>query len=298
MNDTLEQKELWKAGDPTAKNEYNDIRFAEDKFAAGKQWMLRKRPCTNFDEPANLVDIICKLKYEDLNPLKPVWADKISVYQKLYDMGLEELHIPMVGEYEKYWFKPTVAEVGQVVDLALSQRFPTIIKCNHGSGWNIKVKPGEKVDRGYIVDKLCTWLRTNYAYVAGYEWQYEGIVPGLLIQPCFEDNPLDWQFYCLDGDVVACDVQRKHGKSYVENLAFVDSEGNRMPWYIGHEPTMDRLNSSMKEIIQRMIPYVKEISRQFKFVRVDLFHVPSGKIKFCEATFVPCSGILDLNHRK
>ncbi len=298
MNSTVEQKGLWESGDPSARNDYNDIRFAEDKFDAGKQWLLKRRPTVNFEKPANIVDWICKLKYEDLNPLKQMWADKIFVYQKLYDMGLEELHIPMVGEYEKYWYKPTRKEIEQVVDIATRQSYPTIVKCNHGSGWNIKLKPGENVDKDFLVTKLDTWLRTNYAYIAGYEWQYEGIVPGLLIQPCFDEAPLDWQFFCLNGEIVALDVQRKFGKSCVENLAFVDAKGNGMPWYIGHEPTMDRLNASMKEIEQEMIPYVKEIAKQFKFVRVDLFHTPSGKVKFCEATFAPCSGILDLTNRE
>ena len=118
-----------------------------------------------------------------------------------------------------------------------------------------------------------------------------------MIQPCYESNPLDWQFYCLDGEIVALDVQRKFGKSYVENLAFVDENGDTLPWYIGREPTMDKLNASMKAVVERMKPYVKEIAKQFKFVRVDLFNTPKNEIKFCETTFAPCSGILDLTNR-
>ena len=297
MNETLKQKELWELGDSSAVNEYNNIRFAKDKFAAGKAWLLTKKPEVDLECPKNLVDIICKYKYEDLNPLKPAWADKIGVYQRLYDMGLEELHIPMVGEYEKYWYKPTRKEIEEVVKIALSQDFPCIIKCNHGSGWNVKVNPAEPINLQFLVDKLDEWLHTNYAYIAGYEWQYEAIVPGLLIQPLYEERPIDWQFYCNDGNIVAVDIQRKFGKSYVENLAFVDADGNKLDWYIGSTPTMDNLNSSMKSIIHQMTPYVQKISSQFKFVRVDLFHTPESEIKFCEATFAPCSGILDLTRR-
>lgn len=297
MNETVKQKELWLKRDPSAMNDYNNIRFAEDKFAAGRAWLQARRPEVNLAEPKNIVDLICKYKYEDLNPLKPSWADKIAVYQKLYDMGYEELHIPMVGEYEKYWYKPTIKEINEVVDIASSQEFPCIVKCNHGSGWNIKFTPGEKINKEFLVNKLNEWLHTNYAYIAGYEWQYESIVPGLLIQPMYESNPLDWQFYCLDGEIVAVDIQRKFGKSYVENLAFVDSKGNQLPWYIGATPTIDNLNKGMKQIVECMAPVVKEIAKQFKFVRVDLFYTPQKEIKFCEATFAPCSGILDLTNR-
>lgn len=298
MNETVEQRKLWLAGDSSAVNDYNNIRFADDKFAAGRKWLLERRPDIDMDRPANIVDWICKLKYEDLNPQKPAWADKISVYQKLYDMGLEELHIPMVGEYEKFWYKPTIGEIYRVLEIASSQEYPCIVKCNHGSGWNIKIEKGEEVNNEFLASKLRQWLQTNYAYVAGYEWQYEAIVPGLLIQPLYESNPLDWQFYCLKGDIVAIDVQRKFGKSYVENLAFVDVGGNKLPWFIGREPTMDRLNASMKEVVKRMVPYVEQIASQFEFVRVDLFNTPNGEIKFCEATFAPCSGILDLTYRE
>lgn len=297
MNETLKQKQLWLAKDPAAVNDYNNIRFADDKFAAGKQWLLSKKPEVNMENPKTIVDFICKYKYEDLNPLKPAWADKIAVYQKLYDMGLECLHIPMIGEYEKYWYKPTVKEIGEVIDIALSKDYSCIIKCNHGSGWNIKLTPGENVNRQYLVNKLNEWLHTNYAYIAGYEWQYESIVPGLLIQPMYESNPLDWQFYCLDGEIVAVDIQRKFGKSYVENLAFVDSKGDKLSWYIGATPTIDNLNQGMKKILDRMTHFVLEIAKQFKFVRVDLFNTPRDEIRFCEATFAPCSGILDLTNR-
>lgn len=297
MNETVKQRELWLAGDKSAINDYNNIRFARNKFEAGKQWLMLYRKGINFENPQNIVDWICKLKYEDLNPAKQIWADKIMVYQKLYDMGLEELHIPMIGEYEKFWFKPTPNEIAEVVDIAMAQPFNTIIKCNHGSGWNVRLLKNEPVDKNFVCDKLNTWLHTNYAYIAGYEWQYENIVPGLLIQPCYESNPLDWQFYCLDGEIVALDVQRKFGKSYVENLAFVDENGDTLPWYIGREPTMDKLNASMKAVVERMKPYVKEIAKQFKFVRVDLFNTPKNEIKFCETTFAPCSGILDLTNR-
>lgn len=298
MNETIKQRELWLAGDKSVINDYNDIRFADDKFEAGKKWLTETHGRKiNFDNPQNLVDYICKYKYEDLNPLKVSWADKIMVYQKLYDIGLEELHIPMIGEYEKFWFKPTMNEIRQVIDIATSYDNSTIIKCNHGSGWNIKLIKGEAFDKDYIAEKLNTWLHTNYAYVAGYEWQYESIVPGLLIQPLYEYNPLDWQFYCLDGEIVAVDIQRKFGKSYVENLAWVDQYGNKTNEYIGQMPAMDKLNDSMKKVLDRMRPYVKEIAKQFKFVRVDLFNTPKNEIKFCETTFAPCSGILDLSTR-
>lgn len=291
MNETLEEKKRWMNGESTS--DYNDIRFAKDKFEAGKAWMLRRMPNVDMEKPRNIVDYICKYKYEDLNPDKVSFADKIAVYGELYDMGLEELHIPMIGPYEKFWYRPTVDDVHEVLKIASKQ--PSIIKCNHGSGWNVVIPDGN-FNADYLTSKLMEWLHTNYAYVGGYEWHYEHIVPGLLIQPLLKPNMLDWQFYCLDGEIVACDLQKKYSKSIVENVAFVGPDGGKLDWYIGKEPSIPRLTGSMKQAFDQMIPYVKEIASKFKFVRVDLFN-DDGKIYFCEATFAPCSGILDLTNR-
>ena len=293
MNATVEEYKKWLNGE--ANSEYNNVRFAKDKFEAGKKWLKERKPDLDMENPKTLPDFIAKYKYEDMNPLKVTWADKIGVYSALYDLDMEDLHIPMLAPLYKLFYKPCDAEIDQVIDIALKQ--PSIIKCNHGSGWNIKVIPGQPFNREFVKEKLKTWLGTNYAYISGYEWHYEPIVPGLLVQPLLAEQPLDWQFYCLDGQIVALDLQKKIGKSFVENLAWVDEHGKAMDWYIGFKPTMESLPASYVAIMDKMKPYVLGIAKKFKFVRVDLFHI-DNKVKFCEATFAPCSGILDLSKRE
>lgn len=292
MNATVAEYNKWKCGQNDS--EYNTIRFADDKFKAGKEWLLKRKPDLNLDTPTNLIEFIVKYKHEDLNPAKIIWADKIGVYSELYNLGIEELHIPMLSPPEKLFYKPTDVEIDKVIDIAVSA--PSIIKCNHASGWNITVKPGEPLNLDYIKSKIKNWLCLNYAYISGYEWHYEPIVPGLLVQPLLAERPIDWQFYCLDGDIVAISLQMKYGKSFVENIAWVDEKGKVMDWYLGSKPTLDDVPMEYKAIIERMKPYVLEIAKKFKFVRVDLFYLEET-VKFCEVTFVPCSGVLDYSTR-
>lgn len=290
MNVSQQMYEDWKAGKEVS--EYNNFRFSPNKIELGIKWIKERMPALNWDNPQNISDRIAHYKYEDMNPLKVSWSDKIAVYDKLYDLGLEDLHIPMLNDDILY--KPSDKQIDYALDIA--SKNDCIIKCNHGSGWNLAFHKNDVINREYVKMKLKHWLELNYAYISGYEWQYEPIVPGLLIQPLVMDKPIDWQFYCENGEIVCIDLQKKHAKSYVEHLAATDENGKMLPWFTGHKPVMDNLPTSYMTIVERMKPYVKEIAKQFKFVRVDLFWTGEF-VKFCEATFTPCSGILDYVER-
>ena len=141
------------------------------------------------------------------------------------------------------------------------------------------------------------WLQTNYAYISGLEMQYKWIKPGYIIQPVMFYKPLDWSFWCENGEIEGVGLTRKCGKNFEEYIAFVDKEGNQNDWFIGSDCDLTDLNSKQKEILKQMIPYVEKIAKQFKFVRCDMYYM-KGKVYFGEATFTPCSGILDISYIK
>lgn len=287
-----EQSSLW------GRINYEDFRFAssfDQKTLQSRAWLKANAKDTeiNLTCPKTLADRVNMYKISDMNPKKVLWADKIAVYKELYDLGLENIRIPVL--YERY--KPSKDEIEHAIWLA--SRSDSILKCNHASGYNIRFKAGEQVNYDYLTKKIQKWLDTNYAYVAGYEWQYEPIVPGIIVQPSLfanDQKPVDYQFWCEDGEIVAVELQRKQSKVIVEHLAFTDSDGNDLPWYIGSEPLQHGLSKSQLEAVKQMIPVVHIIAKQFKFVRVDLFWV-NNRIYFCEATFCPCSGVLAYTER-
>jgi hypothetical protein len=121
------------------------------------------------------------------------------------------------------------------------------------------------------------------------------LIPAILVQPSLFPKgtlPTDYQFWCENGEVVAVELQRKVSKVIIEHVAFTDKKGDPLKWCIGSKPLQNGLNPTQKGIIAEMLPVVKRIANQFDFVRVDLFYV-EGRIYFCEATFCPCSGVLD-----
>lgn len=279
------------------KIDYEDFRFGtfDVKMNRAKLWIKSNAPQIDIDSPEkNIANFINYCKLSDMNPKKVLWADKIAVYKELYDLGLENIRIPLL--YERY--KPSNDDLAHAIELA--QRSDCILKCNHASGYNIRFKSGEKVNYDFLINRIRKWLDTNYAYVAGYEWQYEPIVPGILIQPSLfsaSQNPVDYQFWCQDGKIVAVELQRKISKVIIEHIAFTDVDGNDNYWYIGTPPMQRGLNRAQLEAVEAMKPIVEKIAREFRFVRVDLFWI-NGRVYFCEATFCPCSGVLDYTDKR
>lgn len=298
-NETTIRKSLFKL-EKEHKVGYEDFRFAtthQEKVSLAIKWINENAPSIKIDKPfqkeQNIADRINLYKLYDSNPKKVLWADKCAVYKELYDLGLEDIRIPIL--YERY--KPSDSDIRKALELCRTN--DCILKCNHASGYNIRFNATDGINYDYLTKKIRGWLDTNYAYIAGYEWQYETITPAILVQPSLfprDVKPTDYQFYCENGNIVAVEIQRKASKVIIEHIAFTDIDGNDLDWCLGSWPLQKGLNAEQKEAVAAMRPVVEEIAKLFQFVRVDLFWV-NKRIYFCETTFCPCSGVLDYQTR-
>lgn len=274
-----EYRQEWLKG--LHQTEYNNCRFAEDKTQYAIEWTKKNVPNVNLENPQNIVDRINWYKIYDKDPRKVKWSDKIYAMRNLKDMGLSDIIIPPVFYTYDYLARETY--------LSLPEG-KYIIKCNHGSGWNIRFERKKLKDAIYIFDKIKEWISLNYAYVTGYEWQYEQITPGIIIQQDYGQLK-DWMFWCENGEIKYVQTARKLGKNLEEFFTFTDADGNKPDAYIGVEPMRFHLLESEKVILEKMKPIAKTLASDFKFVRVDLYYI-NGQVKFGELTFSPCSGKL------
>ena len=138
--------------------------------------------------------------------------------------------------------------------------------------------------------KLNEWLFLDYSYLSGWEWQYNKMPKGVIVQPDLGQLK-DWSFWCENGEIEYVQTSRKLGKNLAEFMTFTDKDGNTPDAYIGVKPMRFTLLESEKEILEKMKPIVKQLASDFKFVRVDMYSV-NGEPKFSELTFSPCSGKL------
>lgn len=275
-----EYKQEWLNG--LHQTDYNNCRFAEDKTKFAENWIKNKIPNINLDNPQNIVDRINWYKIYDKDDRKPIWTDKILAYQELSISSLKDIVISPA-----YIFITTEFTLDMFNTIPDGKWF---FRCNHGSGWNMRFEKKKGNNPSYLISKLNEWLSLNYAYISGYEWQYEYINPGVIIQPDLGQLK-DWMFWCEEGKIKYVQTARKFGKNLEEFLTFTDANGNRPDVYIGVEPLRFYLLDSEKVILEKMKPIVKKLASNFKFVRVDLYSI-SEQVKFSELTFSPCSGKL------
>jgi hypothetical protein len=278
--DPAEYKKEWEAG--LHQTEYNACRFAEDKFEYGKQWLRKHVPWADFENPKNLVDRICHYKLYDLDPRKPIWADKMCSHWNLFEAGMKELAIEPI-----YYSRCYLTDH----DWENIPNGKYILKMNHGSGWNMKFEKKPGFDPTYLQQKVWEWYHLNFAYVAGWEWQYDKIIPGFVIQPDLGEL-MNWEFWCEDGKILGVCLTKKLAKNFTQNIVWCDEFGDAAKFDIG--PAIRYyMTPSEKAVLEKMRSYVLKLASDFKFVRVDLYHI-NNEIKFSELTFTPSAGELGL----
>lgn len=264
--------------------DYNNCRFSDDKTKFAKDWIKNIMPTVNLENPQNIVDRINWCKIYDMTPEKALWSNKIWAYCQLRMMGLEELQINPA-----YIFNGNKFTFEQFNTLPDGKWF---FRCNHGSGWNMRFEKKKGNDPTYLIKKLNEWLFLDYSYIGGWEWQYHNMKKGVIVQPDL-GKLLDWQFWCEDGKIEGVQLSVKLGKNLEEYQVFCDENGNEPPWVLGMEPMQRKMTPSRKVILEKMKPYVLQLAKGFKFVRVDMYCI-EGQPKFSELTFTPCSGQIKL----
>ena len=278
-----EYKQEWLNG--LHHTDYNNCRFADNKEQFARDWIKERLPDVNIDNPQNIVDRINWCKIYDKDERKPLWADKISAHNKIsLNPNLKDILI-----------QPSYIWVCDEFTLDMFNQLPDgkwFFRCNHGSGWNMRFEKKKGNDPTYLLSKLNEWLSLNYAYIGGYEWQYENIKPGVIVQPDLGQLK-DWNFWCENGEIKYVQTVRKLGKNLEEFMTFTDADGNKPDAYIGVAPMRFHLLDSERKTLEKMKPIVKKLASDFKFVRVDLYSI-NNEIKFSELTFSPCSGKLKL----
>lgn len=243
-----------------------------------EQYKTRVRKELNLKNPQTLTEKIQWLEVYDSSFLKTYCADKILLHDYCEIKLGKDICIPIIATYNK----PEQIEWNK-----LPNKF--VIKCNHGSGYNIIVEDKSKLNKVEINSKLTKWLNENYALL-GYELQYYNIKRKILIEE-YKEMPgqkdlTDFKLFCFNGKPKFWQIitdRRTH-----ENISHFDMEWNYKPEY-------DWLKYSSRNDIKKpshydeMVEIAKKLSKDFNFVRID-FYIIDDKIYLGELTFTPADG--------
>lgn len=118
------------------------------------------------------------------------------------------------------------------------------------------------------------------------ELHYLNIKPRIICEKYLCDKegkmPIDYKLYCIDGKVVGILVCSEREKELKRN--FFDTNWNEL-MYI-KDKYRNKNDIEKPQGLDEMIKYAEILSKDFKFVRVDLYN-EDGKILFGELTFTP-----------
>ncbi len=109
---------------------------------------------------------------------------------------------------------------------------PYIIKCSHGSGFNITVRSKDNLDYAAIRAQFAGWLSTDYSDLAK-EPGYAGVPRRLLIEPLLTNNggfPTEYMFFMFSGIARVVMVKANFGdQKHERTQSYYDLEWRRLP---------------------------------------------------------------------
>jgi hypothetical protein len=215
-----------------------------------------------------------KLNYK--NELYSLCADKYKVREYVKKLIGEKYLIPLLYSGENI----TKEDIDK-----LPNSF--VIKTNNASKTNIIVLDKSKESIDSILIKVKKYLNKKFWY-RSFEMFYKNIDKRVIVEQLLlsEKNkiPDDYKFHVFKNKII---IQIDTDRFENHKRAFYDENWNKLDYSLGFEKN----NKSIKEPqnLKEMIKIAKNLSKDFEYVRVDLYNV-DGKIYFGELTFTHGSG--------
>ena len=195
----------------------------------------------------------------------------------------EECLIPLLGVWDRF----------DAIDFdKLPDKF--MLKVNHGAGWNIAVQDKSKFDKADAKRKMESWLKLNYCYLmGGLDVQYIHIKPRIIAEKFIENDGgdlYDYKIFCFNGEPkIILHIEERYTDKE-ERMFFLDTDWNQLPFNINVPLELDA-DLPRPANLEKMLDIARTLSQGYTAVRVDLYSLNDGSIKFGEMTFTTESGI-------
>ncbi len=166
-----------------------------------------------------------------------------------------------------------------------------VLKCTHGAGYNIFVKDKNSADRGEISRQLTAWQKETYGTEFG-GIQYRKLRHDIICERFLDTPdgkpPVDYKFYCFDGRLECIEIIMDRFENY--HYILVDRDFKPLPF--GKDAIRDEkfIESSKPVIYEAMRDLAELLSKEFPFVRVDIYD-RTDRPMLGEMTFFPMDGI-------
>ncbi len=257
------------------------------------QYSYKKFYKQNLDlkNPKRLSEKIQWLKINGDKRIKTYLSDKLQV-KNYIKKELPELKCANVYQIDKNfknlnWDK-------------LPQEF--ILKTNHAWLTNIVIENKYDIaENEYkaIAKFYSKVLKINFAFWSNYEMQYKDIIPYIYAEEYLGDwrKRNEYEIWCFNGNVEFITYKQpiKINKTMFRMISYYNNKWEKQNFYIEHKELKNVFPNGNNKY--KVIEYAKILSKDIDFVRVDFMEV-NDELYFCEMTFTPFSGYIDIQPRQ
>lgn len=206
-------------------------------------------------------------------------ADKYKMHSFLEEKKLKKYDVKLLGVWDS---------ANEINFNDLPNKF--VLKCNHGSRYNIICKDKSKFDKKSAILKLNKWLSEDFGLVSG-ELHYSMIPRKIICEEYLGENIKDFQVWCSNGKILfTVYINNPHGENSKITL---DEDWNELPFVT----SLPKISENIKKpkYLKEMLEISKSISKEFTFLRMDFYILNDENIKISELTFSPASGFVQWN---
>lgn len=245
---------------------------------------LRFHKSLNLKRPTTLSEKVTYIELHEQSPLASVCTDKFAVREYIKEKGLQEILVPLVGGP---W-----QNIKDIDFENLPMQF--VLKATHGCKMNYLVPDKKRLNISHCKKEMQRWMDTTYG---GYsmELHYLTIPHRIYAEKYLEnaDQLLDYKIHCINGKpmfILVCSDRQANGDAAMKvTLDLFDLQWRPISGIISSGSEIagsGRIPKPHK--LEEMIEIAEKLSKEFKFVRVDLYEI-KGKVFFGELTFSPAN---------
>lgn len=266
------------------------LKFVPDSIMLSLQYYIKMGKKCHIKTPCTWTEKLQLYKMYYRNPLLGKCVDKYEVRNYIEKKGLKDNLVKLYGVY---------SDANEIDFDKLPEQF--VLKTTDGGGGNnvVIVKDKALLDITALRKQLKSWVNVKDVN-AGREWAYtqikksQIIAEELLINPvCPEAGVEDFKILCFHGEPKYIIVDKDRYLDHKRN--FYDLNWNKIDVATDHDQF--ETYYPKPENLTGMIDIAKVLSKDFPFVRVDLYNI-KGKIYFGELTFYPWSGYVKFTPEK
>lgn len=256
---------------------YPSVTEAEIKEEVAKWYRATTGDVMDFENPKTFTQKIQWSKVYDRDSQRTTLSDKYLVREWIKEKIGEKYLIPMLGVWNSF---------DEIDFSSLPEQF--VLKCTHGTQCNVIVDDKKKLDKSEAKKNIEKWMKLNYAYIS-FELQYKDIVPRIMAEQFIQNSGsdlYDYKIYCYGGKPKY--IQFLSDRKYGLRMAYFDTNWTKMDFVHDHP----RIEEDIKkpDNLDEMLHIAEILSEGFPYVRVDLYRLDNGELKFGEMTFTPAGG--------